>query len=420
MGQKLTSTFIDPTVTRFLACFADGLDTFDSSLMNGLTGVATISAHLAQAKCLPDAVRKQAHQLSHRAAAEVTGRLSRGELRMTTLHTICSGLSGVIYGLDELTRLGVLSAGLAPASRLGINDIIAEAALADFKERNVDFLHGPLGVFLVLLENVQQPETRKHLDSIMEAYLGQAVRDARGCRIYNSILQGQHGPEEYNTGLAHGLTGHILIWCRALELGYRPELMRTLITEQLAYLESYRLKEEGGDAGAGVVGSKFYPKAVYENDPDWWLGEEGTQTYNSRVGYCYGDLNVAFAQLRAGRCLGNAALYEYGLCLARHVADRLDPDEAQIHGNALFCHGSAGLVYMFGRLAVATGEACFQRAADVWQAHFRFSYWHQHFQTLPPRHHASLLDGHLGATLSQLSRFQPGVFALDQALLLNL
>lgn len=417
MGHSPTP-FVSPAILDdFAARYAGDLAAYGNSLMHGLAGVALVSAHLSRGY-LPGTEGHATYTgLASRTAEELLRRLRAGEWRLGRVHSLCSGLAGVLYAIDELNRLGVLTARLDAETRLALQEVMTGRALEDVREGNVDYLHGPLGVFLVLLRDREIPEVSHMLDRIFAAYRDHCVRDARGCRCYNSVLRGQAPAEEYNFGLAHGLAGHVIILARAYAAGYRPAETEALLREQLRYVESYR-REPG--PGADRSTWKYYPKSVVENDPDWWDGEDGSQTYESRVGYCYGDLNVAFAYLTAGRVLADPTLSCKGLDLARHTARRLDVADTQIGINPHFCHGSAGLVYMFGVLERATGEELFGQTAAAWQAHFRYHYYQPLFLDLPADRQTSLLEGELGAVLAQIPQLQPGNYPLADALLLDL
>lgn len=403
---------------HFRQLFSGDTSQFDVSLMNGLAGAALVSACLGQAttNALGADAGAGFSQMSKDLQESLLARLSSGDLKLRTLHTLCNGLAGTIYALDELNKMGCSEHIFERSTRAALTEILLARSLKDFTERNTDFLHGPLGVFFVLLADQQHTATRLAMDQILAAYQQQLVTDERGSRIYNSVLEGQREADEYNFGLAHGMSGHILLWTEAAAQQYRPNEMAVLVADLMRYIDHYRI--EPGHATAN--GShKFYPKSVIENDTAAWEATK-EETYHSRLGWCYGDINIAFAKLKAGRVFGRPDWQAEGLQLARHVATRLDPVDAQTNGNAFFCHGAAGLVYMFGILHNATGEAIFLRARKYWQRHYQEIWLEPRFQDLQLRRPASFLDGIPGAVLGTISPKPTEKYPMADALLLNL
>jgi len=406
----LTETLSLTAADKFYDRFQGDLSEYSSSFLNGLSGAALISAYLgahAGAKFV---------SLKEQLLTEVMERLRSGNLKLSTLHTFCSGLAGIVYVIDHLRENGLADNRFDDDTLIQLSDLFLERSLADFKARNTDYLHGPLGVFLSLLPHTRIAQVARTLDVIFDTYQKQLRTDEKGSRIFNSVLEGQLESGEYNMGLAHGMAGHALLWTEAYRRGYRPEATRQLAYDLLQYIDTYERSPIGEQSATHV----FYPKSVIEDDPEAWA-EQKTETYVSRVGWCYGDLNVAFAQLKAGRTFEDEKLEQRGLALARHVAGRLDAYDAQIDENIYFCHGSAGLVYMFGCLKKAyPGEAAFDRACRHWAEHFRTTLETPRYEELTGYQNYSLLEGLPGAVLGTLSLESPGLLPAADAFLLNL
>lgn len=394
---------------HYYALFGEDTDRFDLSLMHGLAGAALISAYLGAA------AGAKYSQLSKELQTQLLRRLNEGDLKMRTLHTLCAGLAGTIYALDQLHQQGFSEHSLDRATRNSLTDLLVQQSLADFEQQNTDFLHGPLGVFFVLLADREDPHTAHALDLLFDRYRELLVTDHLGSRIYNSVLEGQLPAEEYNFGLAHGMAGHIFLWSEAHARGYRPAETAALVADLLRYVEHYRLEPADGN----VQGHKFYPKSVIENNAEAWEAQR-EETYNSRLGWCYGDLNIAFAQLKAGRVFGRADWQAAGLQLAIHTTTRSSPVDAQINGNAFFCHGASGLGYMYGILHEATGEAAFRLAQQHWYRHYDELWLRPTYADLKLRSPGSLLDGLPGAVLGTLCTLPGGGYPMADALLLNL
>ncbi|SEQ97090.1 lanthionine synthetase LanC family protein [Neolewinella agarilytica] len=406
----LTETRSIPAIDRFYERFKGNLEEYGSSFFNGLSGAALISAYLGAD------VDARFASLSEQLLSEVMERLRAGDLKLSTLHTFCSGLAGIVYVVDHLRENGLADNRFDEATMAELSDLFKERAMADFKKQNTDYLHGPLGVFFALLPHAHLPAVQNTLDTIFDTYLGQLRTDEKGSRIFNSVLQGQLDSGEYNMGLAHGMTGHALLWTEACRRGFRQESTRQLVYDLLKYVDKHE-RPAGAKKSPTHV---FYPKSVIEDNPEVWAEKE-EENYVSRVGWCYGDLNVAFAQLKAGRTFSDEELEQRGLALARHVAGRLDAYDAQIDENVFFCHGSAGLVYMFGCLKKTyPAELAFNRAYERWADHYRTTWENPRYDELKGYQHFSLLEGLPGAVLGTLSLDRPGLLPAADAFLLNL
>lgn len=403
---------------HFHQLFSGNTEEFNISFMNGLAGATLISAHLARALSadMGAVAGAEMEQMSKALQEQLLSRLSSGDLKITSLHSLCSGLAGVIYALDELKREGFSEHALERATRDSLTGLLLRKSLEDFDQRNTDFLHGPLGVFFVLLGDMGHAPTMEALDQIFARYQEQLVTDHLGSRIYNSVLEGQQDADEYNFGLAHGMSGHVALWTEAHARGYRPRETKELVAGLLRYIDHYRV-EPGTLPTKGS--HKYYPKSVIENDEAAWEAVK-EETYHSRLGWCYGDINIAFAKIKAGKVFGRQDWLEEGLELARHVATRLDPADAQISTNAFFCHGASGLVYMFGLLHQATGEDSFLTARRYYADYYQELWQLPRYTELKLHRPASFLDGVPGAVLATLSEVPGGGYPLADAFLLNI
>ncbi len=376
-------------------------------LMNGLSGLALTCGYLS--RYIDDRYAGVTEEL----VDYLTDEIAEGQLRTSTVHTLSTGLGGILYTLDHLRELGCTDQRFSDASFSGLVDIMVDQSLRNFTDGNSDYLHGPLGVFLTLLYQWPRAGTEAGMDRIFEAYQKQVKWDDRGARCFNSVLEGQTG-EEYNFGLAHGMSGHVLIWAEAYRRGYRRAETARLMEGLLRYMESYRKPARPREHW-----QVFYPKAVIENDAAAWAEKE-EENYQSRIGWCYGDLNVAVAQLKSGYVTGNRKLSRAGLRLARHTATRRDPEDSQVNRNAFFCHGASGNTFMYEALYQRTGNLYFRGAAEHWGLHLDELLESDAYREIPERHLSSILSGGTGLVLAQIPLECPGVLPAADLFLLNL
>jgi lantibiotic biosynthesis protein len=176
---------------------------------------------------------------------------------------------------------------------------------------------------------------------------GLEAEQARGWITAPALLpehQRALSPEGYvNLGLAHGLPGVIATVARLIEQGLEPDRARRVLDSALRRL---------------LDGSPARPRGRFAA----W--QPTRHPPSPRLAWCYGDLGVAAALLRAGLAIDHAEAYEEGLALALDCAAR-SLAEATI-SDAGICHGAAGIAHLFNRMAQATGAAALHDAAVRW------------------------------------------------------
>lgn len=180
---------------------------------------------------------------------------------------------------------------------------------------------------------------------------GLEAQQARGWITAPELLpphQRAVAPEGYvNLGLAHGLPGTIAILARMIEqgdeLGIDAARARAVLDSALRRL---------CDGSPPRARGRFVG----------WLPTRHAPS--PRLAWCYGDLGVAAALLRAGLAIDHAEAHAEGLALALDCATRSVADAAI--ADAGICHGAAGIAHLFNRMAQATGHPALYDAAVRW------------------------------------------------------
>jgi hypothetical protein len=176
---------------------------------------------------------------------------------------------------------------------------------------------------------------------------GLEAEQARGWLTAPALLpphQRAVAPDGYvNLGLAHGLPGVIATVARMIEQDIEPARGRAVLDSALRRL---------------LDGSPARPRGRFTG----W--QPTAHPPSPRLAWCYGDLGVAAALLRAGLAIDHAEAYEEGLALALDCATRSLADAAIF--DAGICHGAAGIAHLFNRMAQATGAAALHEAAVRW------------------------------------------------------
>lgn len=182
-------------------------------------------------------------------------------------------------------------------------------------------------------------------------------------------LERRGAPGGYrNLGVAHGIPGIVALLGRASGVGaLSSEGGRVLEGAVSWLLASQRRLPDGLRYAFGLP---------LHRDP------QEVERHASRVAWCYGDLGVAAVLCLAGQSHGRPDWIREGVALAVNcTAVPAERTGVRDHG---LCHGSAGLVQIFARMANATGDERLRDTARNWVA------W-----TLDSRAEGPGIDGYL-------------------------
>jgi lantibiotic biosynthesis protein len=161
--------------------------------------------------------------------------------------------------------------------------------------------------------------------------------------------QREHAPSGYyNLGVAHGIPGIIALLGQVCEANLGGARARELLAGGVDWLLAQASTNRP---------SRF---------PSWCL-KAGPRdpAPTSPLAWCYGDLGLSLALLRAARCVDEPRWEREAVELARNAA-ALRAGGHGMPADAGLCHGTAGVAHMFNRLFQATGDSIFEEAACLW------------------------------------------------------
>jgi lantibiotic modifying enzyme len=308
-----------------------------ATLASGSAGIAVFYSYLAEATG-DDEYLKLAVSHLDRAMEAV------GTLRMSP--SLFAGFPGVAWAVQHLHQRHELS------SEDPLDDI--DTAIRGFLSgpgpfAEFDLIGGLVGLGVYALERAPRPTAMELLKLVVDRLAETVERVTPGGAWPSPPPRpgdAQPGGGRYNLGLAHGQPGVISFlaqaWLVEPSLRFRAE---GLLARSVAYLLSNQLP--------GTNGRRFP-----------YSSGAGSSQAPARCAWCYGDLGVAAALLRAGRCLGEPSWERAAIDLARG-ASRLSQLETQVTDAGL-CHGAIGLAHLFNRLWQETGDETLQGAATRW------------------------------------------------------
>ncbi len=148
---------------------------------------------------------------------------------------------------------------------------------------------------------------------------------------------------EYNLGLAHGVPGVISSLLPAINIPELKEKVTSLLIGSCDWLLDHQnLSSAGESCFSSCVGGDF----------------------NSRLGWCYGDLTIALTLARVGIALDKKIYVQRALEIALHSTNR-DAFSAHINDAGL-CHGYFGLVTIFQIFNKLIPHSKLQQASYDW------------------------------------------------------
>jgi hypothetical protein len=218
-----------------------------------------------------------------------------------------------------------------------------------------DLISGIVGVGVYALERTHRPTGAKCVERIVELLRSSAVEREDGTAWFTppaglSAWQRKASPGGYwNVGLAHGVPGAIGFLGQAAIAPIRSETRRSalsLLEGAARWVLAQRLPKPTGHA--------LFPCHV---NPD------GTTRPGRVPAWCYGDLGIAASLLVAARAVGRAEWESLAVEIARSVATV--PGMGAVVDAGL-CHGAAGALHLFNRMAQITDDLELAAAAHHW------------------------------------------------------
>jgi lantibiotic modifying enzyme len=316
----------------------------DASLCQGKAGLAIFYVYLAETRsgCSDE---KTALQFLHQAADAVAWhRMSPG---------FFGGFTGVAWMMEHLEGRLLESDGEDP------NQAIDEALKVYLSlspwPGDYDLVSGLVGFGIYALERLPRNSAIDCLKLAVDRLDEIAERSTEGVTWFT--LPGLLPPHQrkdcpdgfYNVGLAHGVPGVIALLGQVCATSdKRLRATRAKARPLLDLAVAWLLAQQPADR------TKSFP---------YWVGQRISAT-PTRLAWCYGDLGIAVALLRAARCVNEPAWEREALMIARRAAER--PAEQSGVRDCGLCHGAAGVGHIFNRLFQATGEASLAAAARFW------------------------------------------------------
>ena len=320
---------------------------------------------------------------------------------------ICSGVSGFATMLRYLNEHKLFNAESAMKdSLMTIDNYLFQGYEHALRVRNFDFLHGSEGLlnyFMSLPDNRNAPALfLKQLSKAKDVIPGKGIG-------WKSNINLQDGNKMvYNLGLAHGMASTMIM------------LSKIVNTQQSS------LAAQAKELLKGVVDffmSEKMASSYNATFPNYSSLDEPVS--NSRLGWCYGDLGIVIALLKASHALQDDLLRQDAVEICLRTTTRKTQKETAVM-DATICHGTAGIAHIYSRMFQLTGKIEFQEASQYWidQTLKKATYedgnaGYKMWTIEGPRNGISLLEGSAGIGLVLMSTLLNEDIDWDNSLLTN-
>jgi lantibiotic modifying enzyme len=263
------------------------------------------------------------------------------------LHTICSGISGFGWLCEHLRKLRMLNREDIEFLD-DLDPFLYKRMMVDIRQGNYDFLHGALGVGTYFLSRFDNKATPKYLEELLTELEKSGEPCENDAVKWLSVLKYETGEKGYNISLSHGMASIAAFFIRLHQLNFETERVGKLLTQTITFILDQITYTEGSES--------YFPSYSKESNPG---------NFNSRLGWCYGDLGIAHVLWQAAVLLKNKEWEDIAIQILLHNSNRRDLQKNNIMDAGL-CHGSAGVAHIFWNLYLNTRIQKFQGTTDYW------------------------------------------------------
>lgn len=266
-------------------------------------------------------------------------------------NTFCSGLAGVGWTLSHLEEESLIdqtNSGLYEV----IDKYLHELMVSESMKGNYDYLHGSLGhasYFLKRFRLTGKTEYKLILEEFLNLLRKISTKDEHG-RRWTNFSRGSVIASQVNLSFSHGMASIVRFLTRTFEFKEFDDLSYSLLIESLSYINAFRNKD--------ITASIHYPSIIQ-------IDKDDSPRYQSRLAWCYGDLGIGLALLKASEVLSNQRLKELAMTTLINTTSRRNPNQTGVQ-DAMLCHGSFGLFEMYNHLFQTTNLKAFKESADYW------------------------------------------------------
>ena len=269
-----------------------------------------------------------------------------GNERMTQ-HNTLAGFAGVHFVFSMMHSYDLIDE--ADFSNFSLSSSLKQG-LSMLREGFYDYIHGGIGDgYMALRDPASVARYREYIEEYLDV-INYLLINNNGLIYRNDFDKCVIDPTKMNLGLAHGVPSIIKFCVQCYKKG---------ISKELSYRNAMTLIEYIINHQSANGGRSYFPYEVNLDAPEK-ISDEVT-----RLGWCYGDLTIAYMLYQAGAAFENQEITSLGLEVLKHTSKRRTFEETKVL-DAGICHGSAGISHIYNRMWRFTDDPVFKEAADFW------------------------------------------------------
>lgn len=263
---------------------------------------------------------------------------------------LCNGFTGVAWGINYISQIGILDIGDENFFE-EVDELIYSYSLSAVQNGQYDFMHRGLSGAVYALDRLPNKEARLFLHQIVNALDGIKETDEYGIKWDDKLSERPVGMElmpKYSLGLAHGIPGIISLLLRMFEEEINKPIAEQLINGSIHWILKHKL-------------SSSSQLSIF---PDCITGSLKS-ALPSKLAWCYGDLCIAYVLFNAAKIFDNRLWLSEALSIMQHSCGRREALNNP-HLDAMFCHGTSGISYLFNKFYYLTGDERYLKESNFW------------------------------------------------------
>jgi lantibiotic biosynthesis protein len=263
-----------------------------------------------------------------------------------------NGAAGFSYTVNYLQQNGLINFDVENEFA-DLEKHLFNAAKDLITKDDIDYLHGALGIVHYFTTRAGESLIVKEYLNILTSQIclkAAVVKD--GIWFKNYSLDRLKYDYKVDFGLAHGLTGILLILIKAWHFLDDKAPAEGIIKKGIQYILANQMPAD----------EENMEYAVFPTNLD--ITTNVLHRIN-RLAWCYGDINQVLLLYRAGKLFGNSYYTEKADEIGFKTTERKS-EESTLSTDSHFCHGSAGLAQFYLCLYNESGQHKYYQTYEYW------------------------------------------------------
>lgn len=252
----------------------------------------------------------------------------------------CDGVTGLFYCVNCLQSLNLISTSEFEYD-LDWDKIIYGKSLEFMQEGNYEYFYGYGGLLFYLNSRIKNNIVCKEL-------IYNVLVEIRTRLFINDYCLVSKYTKKIDMGIAHGVSGLILILCKIANQGFFLNIIYDILSYTQRFFLQFLIQKDNQECR--------FPKYYINNH----FFEK------SRHGWCYGDLSCSIAMLNTSSVL-NDSFGEKALEILKFTASKNLETEVSLPINMGLCHGKCGLAFIYQYLFDLTHDVLFLNTYKYWE-----------------------------------------------------